>query len=440
MLKRILITIFIVALSFAAGFTQTLNKAKLDSLFDVLLAKNKAMGSVAIARNGRILYTRAIGYSVISPSEKKLATPTTKYRIGSITKMFTAAMVFQLIEEGKLKLTTPVDAFFPALPGAKQITISNLLNHRSGLHNFTDDADFVNWMSKQKTGAEMLAILASEKPDFEPNQKAAYSNSNYVVLGYVIEKITGQTYSKNLHDRITSKLQLANTYVGDKINIKNNESFSYMLLDDWKLQPETDMSIPGGAGSIVSTPADLVKFIQGLFGLKIISASSVLQMKTITDGYGMGMFQIPFYEKKAYGHGGRIDGFESMLSYFPEDSLAVSYMTNGKVYPVNDILIGVLSIYYNRNYAIPTFDVVKVADLDKYVGIYSSKQMPLKISVTETNESLFAQATGQAAFPLEPSGNDVFKFTQAGIVMKFNPVKHEFILQQGGAEYLFAKE
>jgi CubicO group peptidase (beta-lactamase class C family) len=213
-----------------------------------------------------------------------------------------------------------------------------------------------------------------------------------------------------------------------------------MLLDDWKLQPETDMSIPGGAGSIVSTPADLVKFIQGLFGLKIISASSVLQMKTITDGYGMGMFQIPFYEKKAYGHGGRIDGFESMLSYFPEDSLAVSYMTNGKVYPVNDILIGVLSIYYNRNYAIPTFDVVKVADLDKYVGIYSSKQMPLKISVTETNESLFAQATGQAAFPLEPSGNDVFKFTQAGIVMKFNPVKHEFILQQGGAEYLFAKE
>jgi len=189
----------------------------------------------------------------------------------------------------------------------------------------------------------------------------------------------------NLKQRITSKIGLSNTYYGGKTNLNNKECFSYQFVSNWKQMPETDMSIPGGAGAVVSTPIDLTKFIEALFSLKLVKQSSLDQMKTITDGFGMGMFQIPFYDHKAYGHGGGIDGFGSNLAYFPEDSLAIAYCTNGMVYSMNDVLIGVLSIYFKRDYSIPTFTSIsmKTEELDKYLGVYSSTQLPLKITITK---------------------------------------------------------
>jgi len=120
---------------FAAGYAQTLDKAKLDQFFDRLAEKNKAMGSLTIAKDGNVLYTRAIGYSRISGTEKKPSTAANRYRIGSITKMFTAAMILQLVEEGKLKLTDTLDKFFPQIPNAQKITIAQILAHRSGIHD-----------------------------------------------------------------------------------------------------------------------------------------------------------------------------------------------------------------------------------------------------------------------------------------------------------------
>ena len=156
------------------------------------------------------------------------------------------------------------------------------------------------------------------------------------------------------------------------------------------------------------------------------------------------MFQIPFYEKSAYGHNGGIDGFASTLAYFPEDSLALAYCTNGQVYPLNNILIGVLSIYFNKQYSIPTFNTPLVSleteDLDKYLGAYSSTQIPLKITITKDNTTLIAQATGQSSFPLEATEKDKFKFDPAGIKMEFNPDKNEMTLKQGGENILFTKE
>jgi CubicO group peptidase (beta-lactamase class C family) len=408
-----------------------------------LAEKNKAMGSVAISKNGQILYSRAIGYAYVNGSEKIPATENTRYRIGSISKMFTAAIIFQLIEEGKLELTTNLSRFFPAIPNADKITIGNLLNHRSGLHNFTDDPDYASWMTKAKTPDEMVTIIAGYKPDFQPNEKTAYSNSNFVLLGYIIEKITKQQYSKVLTERITSKIGLLNTYYGGRTDVKKKESFSYQYINDWQVQPETDMSIPGGAGSVVSTPADLTKFIEALFSLKLVSANSLAQMKTITNGLGMGMFQMPFYDRKAYGHNGSIDGFGSNLAYFPADSITVAYCSNGLVYSLNNIMIGILSIVFNQpGYSIPDFKTftVSAASLDQYVGTYSSKQLPLKITITKSNSVLMAQATGQSAFPLEPVATDQFKFEQAGVVIDFNTTQSELTLKQAGGTYLFAKE
>lgn len=442
MKTKIISTILLFTFFLGTVYSQSLNKSKLDSLFNILFEKNKAMGSLSLSQNGTVIYTRAIGYSLISDNEKKPASPLTKYRIGSITKMFTSAMIFQLIEEGKIKLNTTLNTFFPHIPNSDKITISNLLNHRSGLHNFTADPAYLTYMTQPKTPDEMVEIVSKFKPDFEPNEKAAYSNSNYIILGYIIEKITKEPYSKNLTKRITSKIGLESTYIGSKTNVNTNESYSYQFEGNWKQQPETDMSIPGGAGSIVSTPTDLTKFIEALFSLKLVSQNSLDQMKTITDGYGMGMFQIPFNTKKAYGHNGGIDGFGSNLAYFPEDNLAVAYCTNGQVYSFNDILIGVLSIYFNQPYSIPTFKTVSIReeDLNKYLGIYASTQIPLKITISKSGATLIAQATGQSSFPLEATEKDKFKFDQAGVIMEFNPDKNEMTLKQGGGNFLFTKE
>lgn len=438
-MKTIILTALLIGLSFGTVFSQSFNKARLDSLMNKLAEKNQAMGSLTISRKGVVVYSRAIGYSYISGNEKLPATSQTKYRIGSITKMFTATMVFQLIEDGKLSLTTTVDKFFPQLPNANKITISNLLNHRSGLHNFTDDQEYQTWMTQPKTRDEMLAIISKGRVDFQPDEKFSYSNSGYAVLGYIIEQVSKQSYAKYLSDRITSKIGLSNTYVGSKTDTKKNESVSYRFSDSWEQAPETDMSIPGAAGAIVSTPADLTKFIESLFSLKLVSNSSLEQMKTLTDGYGMGMFQFPFYTKLAYGHNGGIDGFASTLEYFPEDSLALAYCTNGQVYPMNNIMIGVLSIYFDKPYSIPTFSL-KTEDLDKYLGVYSTTQIPPKITITKNAATLFAQVTGGPIFPLDPTEKDKFKFDPAGIILEFNPDKDELTVKEGVNTFLFTKE
>jgi D-alanyl-D-alanine carboxypeptidase len=423
---------------------QTFNKAKLDSFFVALNTHDQSMGSIAISANGVLVYQKAIGYSQVNKGLKTPATIETKYRIGSISKMFTATMIFQLIDEGKLSFETPLATYFPQLPNAQKITIAEMLHHRSGLHNFTSDSLYGSYMTIHKSEAELTAIFARQKPDFEPDAKAEYSNTNFVLLGYIIEKLTGKTYAEELNKRITSKIGLAGTYYGTKANPAKNEAYSYSYAEQWTQMPETDMSIPGGAGAIVSTPTDLVKFIDALFAGKLINQASLELMKTMKDNYGMAMFVAPFYDKKGFGHTGSIDGFSSSLAYFPQDKLAIAYISNGVRYSTNDVVIAALSIYFNRPFTMPEFGESKTitlntADLDKYVGKYSSTQMPLKFAITKKNTTLFAEANGQSAVPLEAKGDNKFVYTIAGATLQFEPAKKTFTLTQGGTTYLFTK-
>jgi CubicO group peptidase (beta-lactamase class C family) len=417
---------------------QDINKPKLDSLLNAVALKHEGMGSLAIAYNGQLVYQKAIGYANIINGRDEPASIHTKYRIGSISKMFTAVMIFQLIEENKLQLNTKLSAFFPKLPDASKITISMMLGHRSGLHNFTNDSAYLTYYTKPHTEADMLAIIGAAHPDFEPDTKASYSNTNFVLLGYIIEKLDGKTYPEVLKRRIIAKIGLNETYYGRKMNKQAGEAASYQYTNNtWVQQPETDMSIPGGAGGIVSTPSDLVKFIDALFAGRLISAEHLAMMKTIRDGYGMAMFRIPFYDKISYGHTGGIDGFSSVLGYFPDEKMAFAYCGNGVVYSVNNILIGVLSIYFDKPYTIPPFKTSPAKELAPLLGNYSNMQLPLKITVTNSNGVLTAQATGQSAFELEAIGNNKFKYEPAGILMEFDPDDHSFLLKQGGGTYKF---
>ena len=439
MKNKIAITLFLGFL-ITTSYAQKMNIAKLDSLFQILEAKDKFMGSIAVSQNGTLLYSKSIGMDDIESNKK--ASNLSKYRVGSISKMFTSAIIFKAIEEKKLSLKQTIETFFPNIEHANKITISNLLNHRSGIYNFTNAPEYMNYNTQPKSEKEMVEIIAKGKSIFEPNSKADYSNSNYVLLSYILEKIYKKPFKTILNDKIVKPLGLKNTYIGRKINIQNNESNSYSFSEKWVKETETDMSIPMGAGAVVSNPQDLTLFIEKLFTNTIITESSLKQMTALQENYGMGIFQYPFYDKKSFGHTGGIDEFRSTVSYFPEDKLAVALTSNGKTYDNNDIMIAALSAYYNKPFTIPTFKIIalKSEDLDPYLGEYSDSGFPMKITITKENTKLFAQATGQSAFPLEPTEKDSFEFITAGIKLEFKPNEKQMILKQGGGKFTLTKK
>ncbi|MFN4152813.1 MAG: serine hydrolase domain-containing protein, partial [Candidatus Sericytochromatia bacterium] len=344
---------------------------KIETLLNLLSENNKFMGSLTIRKGDKILFNKAYGFSDILNNKK--ASTSTKYRIGSISKMFTSVMIFQLLETNKLKLETKLSEFFPEIPNAETITISNLLNHRSGIHSFTNDKDYLTWNTKAKSQSEMIKIISKGIPEFKPNEKADYSNSNYVLLGYIIEKLTKKDYSTNLKEMIIDKIGLKDTYYGGQVKIDSNESYSYNFENKkWVQEAVTDMSIPHGAGAIVSTPNDITLFITSLFNEKLVSKNSLNEMTTITDGYGKGIFEMFFYEHASFGHTGGIDAFHSILSYFPKDDLSIALTCNGLNYDMNNIGLGILSIYYNKDYEIPSFKKINIKPeiIKKYEGIY----------------------------------------------------------------------
>ncbi|WP_186458831.1 serine hydrolase domain-containing protein [Mucilaginibacter achroorhodeus] len=436
---RKLLLVVIICGAMVKTNAQTVNKPRLDSLLDLLATNNRSMGSLAIMQNGRLVYQKSIGYADIDSPSTIPATAETKYRIGSISKMFTGVMVMQLVEEGKLSVTSTLDKFYPAIPNAAKITIGMMMNHHSGLHNFTNDPQYFSYMLSPQTHQQMLARITAMKPDFEPGTKGQYSNTNFLLLSYIIEKISGKSYPELVKQRIINKIGLKDTYYGDKINTAKNEALPYAYSGKWTKFSETDMSIPTGAGSMVSTPADLDKFIVALFDGKLIKPASLELMKTSTDNYGSAMFATQFKGRKVYGHGGAIDAYRSELAYFPEQKFAVSYISNGGSFDPSRVMQAVYNISFNEPFEMPNFTAVK--GLDDYIGVYSSKQIPLKINITKDGSNLIAQATGQSAFPLDATKTEgVFEFDKAGIVMEFRAAKGEFTLKQGGKEYLFTKE
>ena len=438
--KSYISILFFLLLFSASSYAQKLNTARLDSLMQILEANNVFMGSVAISQNGKILYSKAVGYADVESSVK--STTETKYRIGSISKMFTAAMIFKAVEEKKLTLDKTIDSYFPSVENAKKITIGNLLNHRSGIHSFTDDSDYLSWCTQPKSVKEIVDIVAKGKSEFEPGSKAKYSNSNYILLSVILEKIYKKPYGELLQSKIVKPMCLQNTYMGGKINIENKECYSYRFNEKWIKAMETDMSVPLGAGAVVSNPADLTLFIQGLFSGKIISQGSLTQMTTMTENFGMGMFLYPLYNMKLYGHTGGIDGFSSMLTIMPEDNVSVAITSNGSSFSINTIMLDALSCFYGKPFEIPSFKTIALSseELDKYLGVYASSQLPLKITITKNGNKLTAQGTGQQPFGLDAFDKNLFKGINGMIVLEFKPEAGQMVLKQGGATFLFTRE
>ncbi|HEX2853744.1 MAG TPA: serine hydrolase domain-containing protein [Opitutaceae bacterium] len=441
-------TLLAVSLTLAlatAGPAQTLDQPKLDQFFDRLAEKNKAMGSLTIAKDGDVLYARAIGYGRISETDKKPLDAASRFRIGSITKMFTAVMILQLVDEEKLKLADTLDQFFPQIPNASKITLAQILAHRSGIPNVRRERDPLrNVNTVPITKDEILALIAKAAPDFEPDTRHLYSNSGFFILGLIVEKLTGKSYAEALEERITAKIGLKDTYTATgSIDAGKGEALTYLSDGSgWKQGIETHPSILFGAGQIVSTPNDLAGFIHALFELKLISPESLARMKTIRDGDGLGMEPFTLAGKTFYGHTGGGDNYGAWLAYLPEEKLAVAYTTNAKVHPVADIVRGVVDLYYRRPFQIPSFETLVVSPeiLDTYVGVYSSQQVPVKFTITREGPTLFIRPGSQAAAALEATAEDKFQLLGGRVGFEFDAAKKQMIQKRGGPPLVFTKE
>ncbi|WP_445720090.1 serine hydrolase domain-containing protein [Flavobacterium sp.] len=455
-MKKILF--FVLAFS---SFTFAQDKfTRIDSLLNYLNENNKFMGSLTIREGENVVFNKAYGFADVEKNIK--ADRLTRYKIGSISKTFTAVMVMQLIEEKKLTLQTKLARFYPKMANAEKISIYDLLHHRTGIVDFVNqDSTFHKVIDQKHSKEAILKVITAYKSNFEPGSKYEYSNSNYFILGCIIETLTKKSYAENLQNRIvkkaglgtieektemtdkgavTNKVFIPTTYYKEEAtNTENKESFSYYFDgENWAKSYENHNSIAFSSGGLTSTPADLTKFIYALFDGKLVKPTSLDQMKEIKEGYGMALIQFPFGERRFYGHGGRIENFSSMLGYYPTEKLSFSLISNGDNYVQNDIIIGILSIYYKMPFPFPKFMKMDKAELAKFTGTYASKDIPLKITIAEKNGELSAQATGQGAFPLTFKEETTFVFAAAGIEMVFG--ENSFILNQGGMKYNFTKE
>ncbi|MCP4433505.1 MAG: beta-lactamase family protein, partial [Gammaproteobacteria bacterium] len=357
----------------------------------------KAILSIEIVEKGKTTYQNQTGFAYYdSTGQKVKADAQTQYRVGSITKIFTATLIMQLIEQGKLSLETPLSDFYPEIKNAQEITIDHMLMHRSGLFNHTDDAFFLEQdVSKPQSQEQTITRFSGFEPEFKPGSKYSYSNTNYMLLGYIIEKITGESYQAALRKNITDKLNLKRTQLGSAIDTDKNQAQSFHFSrGEWQSQKQWHMSNAMGAGAIISNPQELNIFISALMSGKLVSKASLKKMLSSSYAYGKGIWKFPFYGRYSHGHYGQIGGFLSVLLYFPDVDMSFALNVNGLALNFNDdIVFPLLRIYYNKKFELPNYDHQSVAidkkQLNEYVGFYNM-QNPRRPD-SNFNAALFVQ-------------------------------------------------
>lgn len=333
------------------------DRQKLDAYVNTLYDANKFMGTVDIDSAGTDVYDRSVGF-ISAQGDTVMADGQTVYRIGSVTKTFTATMMMQLIDEGKLSLSTTLQTFYPDIPQFGTVTMEHLLRHQSGIPNFGGSTLPKTWLrGKPPTKQQKLDFLRDLEPAFDPGSTSRYSNTNYVMLEFIIEDVTGEPYAAQLRERITEPLDLRRTYFGDAIDVRQNEAAAFGRNESrWVKRRTIDPSIPGGAGGIVSTPSDLTSFIHALFNGELTSQESLNEMTTLQDGMGAGMYEIEYPDAFAIGHKGGGQGFFSHLAYVPDQKVAVAYSANGLDESRDDIFAGIMSIYFGRDFDLPDYE------------------------------------------------------------------------------------
>lgn len=418
-------------------FAQTIhNKSKLDSVYDAFGTYDKAMFRIKVQKDGKDIYEKNVGFADLE--NETVPDDNTKYRIGSVTKTFTAVLIFKAIEEGKLKQTDKLSKFFPKIKNADIINIASLLNHTSGIQNI-NQSKFYDLLKYKEQPRELLLEIIYKLPSiFPPEYRYSYCNTGYIILGYILEKIYDKSYAEVLKEKILNPLQLVNTGIGKStIESENNEAKSYSYLVDWRKNLDTGLNNFMAAGNIVSTPIDINKFFSALFEGKIISEKSLVQMKNLQKG----LFRYPYESKNMYGHTGSVLGFLTFALYIPEDKITICISENGVRYDINDILEYVLNDLYNDKYEVPDFKRISITndELLKYVGKYKYNSDSKDLNVYITNNKLYVQQGDSPEILIEAKEKNKFVYDTNKIELLFYPEKKKMTMMTRKGIYIYKK-
>jgi CubicO group peptidase (beta-lactamase class C family) len=409
MIARLATLLFLLT---APGFTQ--DPARLDQIVQSYVKSNQFMGTVLVAKGDQVLLSK--GYGSANLEWNIPNAPSTKFRLGSMTKQFTAAGILLLEERGKLKVEDPVKKYMPDAPAAwDKITIFHVLTHTAGIPNFTGFADYAT-TEALPSPAEKTVLRFRDKPlDFEPGSKFSYSNSGYVLLGYLIEKISGESYEKFLQENIFTPLEMKDSGYDSNSAVIPRRAAGYSLAAPGSNTlinaGFVNMSIPGGAGALYSTIEDLLKWERALFGGKVLSAASLQKMTTpFKDDYAFGVLVRTESGRKQIWHNGGIEGFNTAMAYYPDSKVVVAVLANVNGPTPDQMLPKLAAVAHGEAVQLTTErkEITVPSDLlAKYVGVYGMAP-GVNMTIMLTNGQLISQMTGQGQVPLFAESENLF--------------------------------
>ncbi len=415
---------------------------KVDEYIDAHMQMNQFSGSILIAKNDQVLVNKGYGYANFGFNIQN--NPETKFRIGSLTKGFTAVAILQLEEKGLLSVNDKLQKYIADYPRGNEITIKHLLTHTSGIPNHTEFEDFNKERRVFKYSLlETIETFKNKVLAFNPGEKFNYSNSNYILLGLVIEQVSKLSYSDYIEQNIFEPLKMNNSgFENPNIVIKNfaqGYSFKDNEIEKAKFR---DMSNAHASGALYSTIEDLYIWDRALYSEELISKESIEKMFTeFKANYGFGWGIVDVFDHKMIAHSGDIDGFTSNISRFINDDISIIILSNFEHTPINRINIDLISIVFGKKYTIPeVIKTIKLSNniLQSFVGEYEL-QPGFVFSISFNDGKLFCQATGQPKFELTPISESEFMVKELNAKISFeintNQQIEKLILHQGDKQY-----
>ena len=422
-LRRALLLVFVASTCFAQ------NAQRMDEVVQTYVRDKTFMGAVLVARGDEVIFSR--GYGSANLEWDIPNTPATKFRLGSVTKQFTAASILLLEERGQLKLEDPIRKYLPDAPAAwDAITIYNLLTHTSGIPNFTSLPNYKSLKLETTPVEETIAVVRDKPLEFVPGEKMSYSNSGYLLLGHVIERVSGASYEKFVTDNIFTPLGMKDSGYDSNTAVIPRRAAGYMPSAAGPVNAGfIDMSIPHAAGALYSTTEDLLRWEQGLFGGKLISAASLAKMTTPFKGdYALGVVVQTAGGRKVVQHGGGIDGFNTFLAYYPDTRLTVAVLANLNGRTPNEIATKLADLAHGAAVKLTSERkeiMLPVAALSKYVGTYEVAP-GVKMLIRLVGDRLTTQLTGQQQLP-------IFAESETKFFLKVVDAQVEFFTDASGA-------
>jgi CubicO group peptidase (beta-lactamase class C family) len=375
----------------------------MEEVVQSYVSNGQFTGSVLVARGGDVLFSK--GYGLANREWDIPNAPNTKFRLGSITKQFTAAAILLLQERGKLKIDDAVKTYLPDAPEAwDKITIFHLLTHTSGIPSFTGFSEY-RQMKLIDTPVEQVVAKFRDRPlEFEPGEKWAYSNSGYLLLGYLVEKVSGQSYAAFVQENIFTPLGMQHSGYDSNSALIARRASGYARRPGGPVNADfVHMSIPHGAGALYSTTEDLLRWEQGLFGGKLLSAESLQKMITpFKNDYGLGLMINETEGRKRISHGGGIQGFTTMLAYYPDSKVSTAVLANLNGRAADQIAAHLGKLAHGEAVQLTTERkeiTLPRETLAAYVGTYELTPQ-IKVMITLDGGQLMTQLSGQPKFPM----------------------------------------